>query len=249
MTVKNVEKDTVIFEQGDVADTAYFVVSGKVTLYQTDRSQLNVLRSAGENEVFGELALFDASALRPYSAKTLEATILQPFPREDLTTFVNNAGKPIQALFALITERMKLGKVKTLSKKEMALSTTIKSITVKAEGDRIKTPPKPATVPVANLPFRVGGYPEDGESNKRDTVHMPIPSQASPLRVSRQHCEIAIEDGVVVVIDLGSRFGTTVNGTTIGRGRGTYSFPLKNGSNIIMLGGADSGYQLVVTCE
>lgn len=249
MMQKTVEKDAVIFQEGDTPDVAYYVVSGKVQLYQADRGQNNTIRTVSGNEVFGELAIFDALALRPYSAKALEACTLAPITAEDFRSVAEKAPQPLQALFTMMGERMKLGKVKSKPKAEMAINTVVKSITVAPHGERMKGLFKPVSIPLANLPFRIGGYPEGGESNKRDLVHLSIASQPSPLRISRQHCEITIEDGSLVIVDLGSRFGTKVNDTIIGRGYGLYSASLAVGNNTVTLGNAQDNYTLSVTCE
>lgn len=249
MTQKNVERDAVIFQEGDTPDVAYCVISGKVQLYQTDRGQTNTIRTVSENEVFGELSIFDALALRPYSAKAMEPSTIAAITPEEFKGVVDKAPPPLQALFAMMGERMKMGRVKSKPKQEMALNSSIKSITIAPQSDRMKNLFKPVSVPLANLPFRIGGYPEGGESNKRDMVHLSIASQPSPLRISRQHCEVAVEDGSLVIVDLGSRFGTTVNDTIIGRGYGLYSAPLATGNNKVTLGSAEDNYTLAVTCE
>jgi hypothetical protein len=107
---------------------------------------------------------------------------------------------------------------------------------------------KPIEVAVTRLPFRIGGYPEGGEASRRDQVHLSIAAHDNPLRVSRQHCEITVENKALVVSDLGSRLCTKVNGMTIGRGRGAYMAPLKKGENEIILGASDSPYRVTVTC-
>ncbi len=249
MTQKTVEKDAVIFQEGDTPDTAYCLIAGKVQLYQTDRGQTSTIRTVNENEVFGELAIFDALALRPYSARALEACTIVAITPEEFKAVIDKAPQSMQALFTMMGERMKLGKVKSKPKAEMAINTSIKSIRIAPHGDRIKDIFKPVSVPLANLPYRIGGYPEGGEANKRDMVHLSIAAQPSPLRVSRQHCEIAIEDGALVIVDLGSRFGTKVNDTIIGRGYGLYIAPLAIGHNTVTLGNAEDNYTLVVTCE
>lgn len=249
MAMKNIEKDAFLFQEGDVADAAYQVVSGRVELSQFDRGQTLVIKTVGENEIFGELAAFDVNALRPYSAKVLEEAVLEIITPDEVKAITAKASAPIQALFTLAFDKMKLGRSKTVSKQNAASVSNVKRITVAPVGDKMKGLFKPVEVSPNRLPFRIGGYPEGGEVNRRDTVHLTIPVQANPLRVSRQHCEITFEDNIMVLTDLGSRFCTTVNDTTIGRGRGAYSAVLKPGKNTVTLGSAEGNYTLTVTCE
>ena len=126
----------------------------------------------------------------------------------------------------------------------------ILQITISPASDTLKTQLKPIDVAVTSLPFRIGGYPEDGERNRKDQVSLAIASQRNPLRISRQHCEIALdEQDNLIINDVGSRFCTTVNGIQIGRGRGIYSQPLQKGDNEVYLGGPESQYKLIVKCS
>lgn len=249
MSTKPIEKDTIVFQEGDAADTAYFVVSGKIELSEIGQGQAAVLRTVGENEVFGELAVYENSALRPYTAKALEGCEITPITAEEYKAAVEKLSAPLQALLSLAGEKMKQGRSKASKKQNKVITTNIKKISVKPAGGKLEGQVKPMDIPLARLPFRIGGYPEGGEVNRRDTVHLSISSQANPLRVSRQHCEIAIDGDSLAIVDLGSRFCTTVNGTIIGRGRGAYKAPLAMGENEVILGAADSGYKLTVTCE
>lgn len=250
MTAKQVAKDSVIFREGDNADTAYYVVSGKVELSQSEGGQIAVLRTVGENDVFGELAVFDPVAARPYTAKAAEACELAPVAPEELSALLEKASQPLRAIITLATDKMKKGRQKTVSKKEKALSSGISKIVIRPDSAKMKAMfSAPVEVSVGRLPFRIGGFPEGGETNRRDMTHLSIPVQSNPLRISRQQCEISVEDDTLMLVDLGSRFCTTVNGTTIGRGRGTYSQPLAKGENKITLGNKEWDYSLLVTCE
>jgi hypothetical protein len=52
-----------------------------------------------------------------------------------------------------------------------------------------------------------------------------------------------------MLTDLGSRFCTTVNGTIVGRGHGSYSIGLKKGENTLVLGMGSSPYRFKLYCE
>lgn len=249
MDSKTIEKDTVIFQEGDVADVAYFIVSGKVETLQAGRGLAPTKKILAENEIVGELAVYDPTALRPYQAKALEQSTVIPIPAEALAAVTAAQPVAVQALLQLAFDKMKQGRAKTISRKNAALTSAIKKITIKPVGDKMNALFKPVEVSANRLPFRVGGFPEGGEPNRRDTVHLSIPAQANPLRVSRQHCEIGIEEDTLIMTDLGSRFCTTVNGTTIGRGRGCYSLPLQMGENSVTLGTPEGNYTLSVMCE
>lgn len=66
---KNYPKHTVLIQEGDLSDSLYIILSGKVKIYVSDDNGKEViLRTQKEGEYFGELALMDA---RPRSASVM----------------------------------------------------------------------------------------------------------------------------------------------------------------------------------
>ena len=73
---RNFLKNTIILCEGDLSDSLYVILSGKVKVYLSDDEGKEVtLNVQGEDEYFGELALLD-SAPRSASVVTLEKTQL-----------------------------------------------------------------------------------------------------------------------------------------------------------------------------
>jgi CRP/FNR family cyclic AMP-dependent transcriptional regulator len=73
---RNFPKNTMILCEGDLSDSLYVVLSGKVRVFLSDEEGKEVtLNVQGEDEYFGELALLD-SAPRSASVVTLEKTRL-----------------------------------------------------------------------------------------------------------------------------------------------------------------------------
>lgn len=249
MTEKKAEAGEYIYHEGDTADVAYNVISGQVELLELNdgREVQTGLIVAGQ--VFGELAVFSPSILRSHSARVMEpATIIIMTP-EEFQGHVAQCPAPILPFLKRAFERMKSSRVKQkASLANAVLEIDITKITVAPASDTLKGAFKPIEVPLTRLPFRIGGYPEGGTVSRRDQLHLSIAAQDNPLRVSRQHCEITIQNKSVVISDLGSRFCTKVNNSIIGRGRGTFTAPLKKGANEVTLGALDGPYKLTVTC-
>ena len=238
-----------LYREGDVADAVYIVKSGKIELLDTEGSvevQVDVIEPG---KTLGELAVFDLKALRPRSARALEDSVLTSMSSEEFQALYAQCPQAIKPLLDIALEKMKATKVRVkIARRDMMLVEDITKVTIAPSGEKLKSAFKPIDIPVASLPFRIGGYPLGGQSSRRDQVHLSIASEDNPLRISRQHCEIGIENKAVIVTDLGSRFCTKVNGMTIGRGRGTYTAPLKKAANEIILGPVDSNYRLTLTC-
>ena len=97
---------------------------------------------------------------------------------------------------------------------------------------------------VQKLPFRIGRADLDHLDAGQNDFAIP---DVRPFFVSRTHCEIDYTPAGYLVRDLGSRLGTIVNGTEIGRKAGSKAALLEYGENIILLGGPQSPVQIVLT--
>ncbi len=250
MAEKKVSAGEVIFSEGDVADVAYTVISGSVeTFYLNSNIEVKLgLIEAGK--VFGELAVFMPDELRQYGARAVSDAVLDAITPEEFEKQFYASPKPIQPFLLVAIEKTLPTRNRVKNLQPTLSKGDIDKITITPASDVLKAQMKPVEIPVSSLPFRVGGYPEDGKKNPRDQLHLAIASLKNPLLVSRQHCEITLDnEGNIIVNDLGSRFCTTVNGIIIGRGRGIYSAPLKKGSNEIYLGNEESKYKLAIACK
>lgn len=249
MANKTFENGSIVFNIGDSADVAYQVISGKVDIFHIANNKERLIKSVSQGDIFGEHAVFDPAALRPYKAIANGAVELVTIQPDEFLSIVDGLSPALKSLLNMAVDKMKLAKNLATTNQNTVRTSDIKKITIKPASDKLKSIFKPIDLTVSRLPFRIGGYPEGGEANRRDTVHLSIPSAANPLRISRQHCEIDIGEDTLLVTDLGSRFCTTVNETRIGRGRGSYSMPLKKGENKLLLGSEEDNYLITVLCE
>lgn len=249
MGSRKVSSGEVIFQEGDSADVAYFVASGGVMLSQLVNGAPQKIRTLGNGDVFGELAFYAPDALRTYSAQATEDSELTTIAAEEMKAVLDAIPASMRALLNLAFDKMKPSRSKAIGQRPTMQGSLFKKLSITPVSDKMKAVLQAMEVPASRLPFRIGGYPEGGEPNRRDYVHLAVATASPPLRVSRQHCEIAIVNDTLVVTDLGSRFCTIVNGEAIGRGRGKYSAPLSKGENSITLGTPESNYTLNVICE
>jgi len=247
MEEKEFSAGEVIFSEGDVPDFAYIILSGKVELlsyHQGNEVQTLVLEAG---KVVGELAVFDSNSLRPHTARVLESATLACIALDEFSSLTAQCPDAIKPFINFAFSRIKATKTSSKAPTIAVSEGDVAKIVISPASERMKSQFKPIEIAGNNLPFKIGGYPEGGEKNRRDQLHLYILAQANPLRVSRQQCEIATENKGLYINDLGSRFCTTVNGVTIGRGHGTYSAPLKKGDNEVILGAKDGDYKLLVS--
>jgi CRP/FNR family transcriptional regulator, cyclic AMP receptor protein len=95
---------------------------------------------------------------------------------------------------------------------------------------------------VDQFPFVVGRRPKPGEKMPKRVPDLLL-EDGVPFRISRQHFMIArLRGGGLVVRDLNSALGTSVNGEPIGSHFRTDVAELRPGQNRIVAGGTDSDF-------
>jgi predicted acylesterase/phospholipase RssA/CRP-like cAMP-binding protein len=75
---RRLEAGEVLFEQGDVADAAYFVVGGRVSVHVVDDGEERLVAELGRGEVVGELGLLDRTP-RSATVRAVRDTTLASF--------------------------------------------------------------------------------------------------------------------------------------------------------------------------
>ncbi|MEI7668566.1 MAG: cyclic nucleotide-binding domain-containing protein [Pseudomonadota bacterium] len=248
MTEKQVKEGEIIFSEGDVADVSYLVISGSIDItYRSNDSQVKfgTIESGG---IFGELAVFDSTQLRNNTAIAASDSSLKIVTSEEFEKMFEQCPSEIKPFLSFAFSKVIPAKSRQKTNVNSVTSSDVTTIII-SPAEKLEGKISQKTVPISGLPIRIGGYPEEGERNRKDQLQLPIPSQNNPLVISRQHCEIGIEEDKIVLRDVGSRFGTIVNDMQIGRGRGVYYANLQKGENIVTLGLAETGYKLLVMLD
>lgn len=87
-TVRTYPKNAVLIHEGDLSDSLYVILKGKVKVYASDEDGKEIiLNIQGPGEYFGELALIDA-APRSASVMTMEPSKLAVVSRADFENFL-----------------------------------------------------------------------------------------------------------------------------------------------------------------
>ncbi len=95
-----------IITQGDTAEKAYMILSGKVRVYLEEGSKVVELAELGEDQIFGESAIFSDA---PYGAnvETIEDCELYVITPESLAEMLGDADPIVRALIQMLIERLK----------------------------------------------------------------------------------------------------------------------------------------------
>ena len=251
MAEKEFNARDIIFREGDPSDTAYIVRSGKVEILKHAAHGEVQLAVLSEGQTFGEMGvLFEPQSPRSATARALESTVVDIVTDDELKTMLNQCPPRLVPIVMAVFDRLRVTnqRVSNAEQATILLETDIERITVVPSSDVTKEKLRPTEVMVARLPYKIGGFLPSEGINRLDQNHLNIPTEGPPQIVSRQHCQIAIEDNGIYIVDTGSRFGTFVNGKQIGRGRGVYKAPLQKGANTLKLGGTTSPYTFDINC-
>jgi HEAT repeat protein len=92
----------VVFEKGQVGDSLYIVIEGRVRVYDEDHT----ITELGENEIFGELALLDPEP-RVASIAAVEDTRLFRLDREAFSELMAGDIEIVRGVLAVLCERLR----------------------------------------------------------------------------------------------------------------------------------------------
>lgn len=251
MTERRFVAKEIIFNEGDIADFAYVLRVGEVEILKhTDQGEIVLATLQEPGDVLGEMALFEHDSTRSATARAKTGAALDVIDRDEFDELIKQCPQRILPLIHTVLDRLRSSNER-LSKKEQAtilLDSDIEKITIESATDEFSFEPIPVHLP--RLPYAIGGYDEEsGKNSKNRQNQLNLVCDGPPLRISRRHCQIEVQDNGLYILDLGSRFNTVVNDVEVGRGKGEYRMPLKKGENTVILGGQDSPYKLSIRCE
>lgn len=91
--------NSIIFSEGEISNTLYFILSGSVSIVLTDENQREIIIAyLSFGDFFGEMSLFDIGMNRGASVRTKESTELAEISYENFKAYA--AGNP-QILYLL----------------------------------------------------------------------------------------------------------------------------------------------------
>ncbi len=99
-------KDTVLFLQGEMGESAFIIEKGRVLIYLTKDTEDFPLSVLGEGEIFGEMAILD-NQVRSASAKTLDDCELIPVTKDMLLERVHATDTVVRLLLRVLLKRLR----------------------------------------------------------------------------------------------------------------------------------------------
>ena len=99
-------KETVLFLQGEMGESAFIIEKGRVLIYLTKDKEDFPLSVLGEGEIFGEMAILD-NQVRSASAKALDDCELIPVTKDMLMERVHATDTVVRLLLRVLLKRLR----------------------------------------------------------------------------------------------------------------------------------------------
>ncbi len=257
----------ILFREGDASETVLRLVSGVVQIQREVGGQAIVLGHVNEGEFIGEMGAIEN---RPHIATALAETdgvaevlsVGQFFDRiaSDpasalelilrLSARLRNADDDLIRYGPAATEPQPVQETPPTQRGfggiPVDAAPAVHDVTIAAETAELREQIGDAPIAILERPFVVGRQLE-GHESWPEYIPQLVVRDTMPFLISRNHFMIESRRGHLIVRDLNSKLGTSVNGQPIGRHFAKDSAPLEPGVSIIVAGGRDSRFQFRVT--
>lgn len=234
MQPMHVPAGATIFRTGDPSHAVYLIEDGEIAITVDGGFEVARLRPG---ELFGESGVLEARP-RSATATATAATSLLATPAETFLHAFGMENDRTLALVKLLCRRLRSTTLRTIHPFSVTVDTDSQAtgnaaIRLLPDSDRLATEYGMTPVDVRYLPFQVG--------NRYGGETLPIASNhtfAIPARgdteLAAPHFEILRRDGRIGVRDLGTPFGTIVNGVVTIRSSFNSFVPLRAGDNAVI---------------
>ena len=243
-----------IYEEGARSDGVFLVLDGRVDLWRTKEGAFHFLGSIDKGNLFGEAGVImdkprsvTARANGPVQvlfmdSKDFMKSVRDPLVKHVVTAMAERLRERYVPKRELIQESELIAarRQKKKVRKKHTFEPVVEGITPLVIGvmlDKVK---------VTQLPFAIGNTRVYGEMARLtdQTLMLPLPT-ASDL--DARHFELFRRGPDVLVRDLGSKFGTVVNGQHISKYEKISEIPLEVGENTVGTGGLNSKVTFLIT--
>jgi Cyclic nucleotide-binding domain/FHA domain len=268
MTEQEFAVGHVFFHPGDVGDHAYLLNDGQVELLTGTGESFTRVAVFDPGDVFGEMALIEERprVMTARAVTTVRAIVMSRDEFEHQLThdpvrarhYLRSLFERLRSLTARLgadgesgttTRTAQSGDHRPLNPIEVgavsgdpaAWEVVVRPLTHKAA----RSLPDDG-LRVTRFPLRIGRAATRSEPDPLDLNDLWLLDE-KPFNISRNHCEISIEQDAIIVRDRGSHLGCILNDAPIGGRSAIRHARLHFGDNVLVLGRQMSPYQFRVT--
>jgi CRP/FNR family transcriptional regulator, cyclic AMP receptor protein len=242
-----------LFRQGEPSDCVMRIERGEVEILRETGDMSIVLGTVLAGQFVGEMGVIER---RPRNATARASTEVEAEQFSVPEFFQRVSGDPAMAQELMLRLSVRLREIEDKIADDLPLALALAQGSA-APGRQVSTGPlqlvlaadTPALrermgdqpITVDEFPFVVGRRLRHGEKVPKRVPDLLVDDR-DPFRLSRQHFMIDSVHGGLIVRDLDSSLGTTVNGEPIGSDFRSDVAELKPGQNRIVAGGSDSDF-------
>lgn len=251
-----------IYRRGEAAAAAFEVREGRIRLSWPREGGPEMSTVLGTGQIFGTAELISGE-VRSATAEALGEAVVSELGRDELARlFAADAGfagtlfRPVfHRLHREEFERLRRDENVARAREKIALPSSPElvmpsELRLKPAAREVSQQMDAGGVRIASLPFQVGRRssrtaPAD---DSRAAISLSL-YDTRPYSLSRSHFAIETHDGAYIVRDCGSRYGTIVNGASIGGTLPMSVAPLLRGENRIVAGRPTSPFRFTLTID
>ena len=250
---RHFNKGDLLFRQGEPSDCVLRVDSGSVEILREIGDVKIVLGSVLAGQFVGEMGVIEKRQ-RNATARAMTDVDAEQFSVSEFFQRVSADPTMAAELMLRLSVRLREIEDKVADDLPRASATTKNQETsvrlastepffLQLSADTIALRQRIGSQPIGvdKFPFVVGRRPRPGEKVPKRVPDLLLDDQ-EPFRISRQHFMIASVHRGLVVRDLNSALGTSVNGEPIGSHFRTDVAELRSGQNRLVAGGFDSEF-------
>jgi CRP/FNR family transcriptional regulator, cyclic AMP receptor protein len=246
-----------LFRQGDPSDCVLRIDAGSVEILREVGDTSIVLGNVLAGQFVGEMGVIE-KRLRNATARAIAEVEAEEFTVQEF--FERVSADPTMAQELILRLSVRLREIEDKIADDLPLAHAIGKhdrtaawqapagpVQVQLVGETTALREQMGSVPIKvdKFPFVVGRRPRTGEKVPRLVPDLLL-GDKEPFRISRQHFMIANAHEGLVVRDLGSHLGTSVNEEPIGFHFRSDSAELRSGQNRIVAGGSDSDFVFTI---
>jgi CRP/FNR family transcriptional regulator, cyclic AMP receptor protein len=250
---RHFKEGEILFRQGDPSDFVLRIDSGSVEILRDVGDASIVLGSVVAGQFVGEMGVIEK---RPRSATVRASTEVEAEEVGAQEFFQRVSADPAMAHELMLRLSVRLREIEDKIADDLPLAQAMAessdglgqrvsagSFRLELAADTISLREKLGSQPirVGQFPFVVGREAQRGERIPKRAPDLLLWDR-HPFRISRQHFMIAMSPTGLVVRDLNSSLGTTVNGQPIGSNFRSDVAELRSGQNRVIAGGIDSEF-------
>lgn len=252
MLGQNFAAGDVIYREGDESDRVFLIEAGEVEVFKhSEEEEEDVLLAVlHRGEIFGEAGVVRD---RPRGTTTRCCTavkILVIEKKDFVAAFGGTTDLGFRVLKALC-ERLASADERIVSRwapQNAARQEDVKRLRLLPASSAVAKQIGSDGIEIAKLPFRVGRLPLGLRKTKTESQTLLLHTPAQ-YQLAEKHFAIEFHDGQLVIIDLGSKLGTVVNGVRISTFEHVSVAGLVAGENLVIAGGLESPYRFTVAVE